>query len=58
MLDPKQIAEWSQAVATLAEICPPMWWGLFKGCKEEGFTDDQAMQLVVAFMKTEHSVKE
>ena len=58
MLDAKAMADWSQAIAGLTEMCPPMWWGLFKGCKEQGFTDEQAMRLVIAFIKSQENQKE
>ena len=50
--DPKQKHEHEQSLAFVAETCPRLWYGLYTRCIEEGFTQEQAMTLVVAFIKT------
>ncbi len=55
MLDAKKRAELAQSVAALSEMCPPMWWGLFDGCRKEGFTDEQAMELVKVYIASQGS---
>ena len=51
MLDSHKIAELEQAVASVGETMPPLHWALFKGYKEQGFTDEQAMRLVTAWIQ-------
>ena len=46
MLDGKQQAELEQSIAAQIEMFPPLWRGVFLGCKKEGFTDEQSMELV------------
>lgn len=32
------------------ELFPPIWWGLYVGLQEQGFTKDQALQLVKTYI--------
>ena len=57
MLDPKQRAEIDQANATLKEMLPPLWWALYKGCLKEGFTEYQAMSIVIAYVSAQAKVE-
>lgn len=50
MLDPKKIAEIDQAAAMLVETLPTMLHGLYKGCLEQGFTEPQAMSIVLKYL--------
>ena len=51
MLDPKQIADFDQAIVGLGEMLPAAWWKIYQGCKASGFTDEQALRLTIAFIQ-------
>ena len=55
MLNPKDEAEMAQGRAFLVENLPPLWWGLYFKCTEEGFTPNQAMDLVKEYISTAYS---
>ena len=53
MLDARKIHEIEQNSAAAMETLPAltmMWGELYRGCLAEGFTDAQAMRLVIAFI--------
>ena len=50
MLDPKQQHEAEQGAAYLTEFLPPSWWGIYSGCIKEGFSEQQAFELVRCWM--------
>ena len=45
---PEQIADMDQASKAMADTFPTLWWGLFKGCVDKGFTREEALELVKA----------
>lgn len=45
MLDDNVRAEFDQQRATIIETIPPLLWGFFNRCKEQGFTEEQAFDL-------------
>jgi len=51
MLDPKQISEFDQSAVFLSESLPPLLWKLFENSKNEGFNDNQAMEIVLTYIK-------
>ena len=57
MLDAKLRAEIDQSFEMMVEMLPPLWRGLFEGCKAKGFTDDQAMELVKIYILSQGSNK-
>lgn len=44
--------ELDQSIATIVEMFPIMWWGLYNGCVKQGFTEYQALELVKAYITT------
>ena len=36
--------------ASIRDRMPPLWWALYTGSREAGFTDEQALILVQAFI--------
>lgn len=50
MIDAKKQAEMDQATAFLAENVPPMLRKFFLNCVNEGFTEQQAMELTKAII--------
>ncbi len=46
MLDDKKRAETEQSIAAIRETLPAMWWGMYQGCIDQGFSTEQAMSLV------------
>ena len=50
MLDDKTRALLDQARAGLEETFPSLWHGLYSRCVEEGFTEEQALQLVRTYI--------
>ena len=57
MLDAKVRAEIDQSFEMMVEIFPPLWRGLFEGCREKGFTEEQAMELVKTYILSQGSNK-
>ncbi len=49
--EPWERAKLDQAMAELADTLPTMWWSLFDSCVKTGFSQDQAMRLVVEFIR-------
>ena len=47
MLHPKEIARLEQNLASLKEVYPQLLWAMYKGCCEVGFSEKQAMQIVL-----------
>jgi hypothetical protein len=45
-LKPHEIAGMDQNNQLIVDTYPAFWWGLYKGCREQGFTDSQAFALV------------
>lgn len=52
MLDDKVKAKLDQSSALLAEMLPPLWWGIYKACVDEGFTESQALELVKTYLSS------
>lgn len=50
-MTPKEISEIDQGGKLLADILPPLWRGLYVGCKEQGFDDEQAFELVKTYIR-------
>lgn len=55
MIDPNKLAEYDQNLAFACEHNPRLYWGLFKGYKEAGFTEEQAMDLIRTQIIAVHS---
>ena len=50
MINPKMQSDMDQAMAAMVEMFPPAWRGLYLGLVREGFTEEQAMRLLMAFI--------
>lgn len=50
----KQI-EMDQAMAAARDILPAMWWAIFNGCKNVGFTPAQAMNLTMCYVASQNA---
>ena len=51
-IDPKDLAAFDQDCKIICETFPPLWFSLYTGCVEEGFTEVQALELVKAYIPT------
>jgi hypothetical protein len=49
-MTPEERAEFDQSSALVADSLPPMWWRLYTGLIKEGFTKEQAMELLKTFI--------
>ena len=49
-LDPKVLAEFDQASQLVAETIPPLLYRLYVNLVDEGFTSEQAMDLVKSYL--------
>ena len=47
----KALAEMDQASAFVTDNFPKLWYGLFTRCKEEGFSEPQALELVKSYIE-------
>lgn len=43
-------AQRDQDLATIRDSLPAMWWSLYQGCIDAGFTETDAMKLVRTFI--------
>jgi len=50
-ITPKDVADLDQANKTIVDTFPKFWWGLYKENMDAGFTETQALELVVAFIQ-------
>ena len=44
---PEMIGDADGAFKALNDMLPPHWWSMYQGCLKEGFTDEQAMRLLL-----------
>lgn len=44
-------SNFDQELAQLRDAIPAIWWAVYTGCVEKGFTPDQALQLTIAFLQ-------
>lgn len=51
-MNPKDKAQLDQSAAALKELMPTMWWAVYSGCVNKGFTPDQAIKLTVAYIQS------
>jgi len=56
MIDDNKRAEIDQASAWLAECLPPLWWSLFEGCLQAGFTESNAIDLVKTYIVANNAI--
>lgn len=47
--------KFDQTIAEVRDRLPALWWALYIGCIEKGFTADQAMVLLKAFISSHNS---
>ena len=50
MIDPGKQAELDQAYTNLGETLSSLWWAIYHRCVDIGFTEDQAMNLLQAYI--------
>lgn len=41
-------AEFDQQLAEFKDTIPKLYWALYAGCQNEGFTKEEAMEIVIA----------
>lgn len=51
-ITPEEIAEMDQSTQLMVDTFPGLWWGLFKGCTDRGFTREEALELVKIQIRT------
>lgn len=51
-MDAAKIAERDQGIAELVDLLPRVWHGLYLEMQEQGFTPDQAFDLVKEYIHT------
>ena len=49
-MTPEKVAALDQAAATLVDYYPTLWWNLFKNLKGKGFTEEQAMIILLKYV--------
>lgn len=47
------LAALDQSNKTVIDTMPPFWWGMFEGLRQQGFTTDQSMQLLITYIKAQ-----
>lgn len=43
--------EFDQQCAEARDKLPQLWWSIYSGCLEKGFTEEQALTLTVEYIK-------
>ena len=51
-MDETKRAELDQMMMEMKEVWPAMFWGLYKGYQEQGFTEPQSFELVKTHILT------
>lgn len=46
----KKQAAADRAMSYLADTLPPLWWNLYKGCYESGFSPTESFQIVQTYI--------
>ena len=46
-----ELAGLGESCDVLADTLPPFWWQLFRNLMKEGFTEMQAMRLLITYIK-------
>jgi len=46
MIDPSKINEIEQAMTSVGEVSIPFYWKVYSCCLNEGFSKEQAMEIV------------
>jgi len=49
-MHPKDLSDLDQSAATLIELLPNMWAGLFKNLISNGVPEDHALQMVLTYI--------
>jgi hypothetical protein len=52
MLNDKARAELDQGIAMVKESLPQLWRGLYLGCVKAGFSPEESMKIVLAYIDT------
>lgn len=50
-MKPDELAEFDQNAAKLRESLPTMWWAVYSGCVDKGFTAEQSLVILLEFMR-------
>ncbi len=50
MIDPQMNSAFDQQRALLLELLPPLWRGIYGGCLEQGFSEQQAREILKAYI--------
>lgn len=52
-MTPSDQAKFDQATAALSDMLPTLWRGIYQGCINQGFTPEQSMELLIAYIATQ-----
>lgn len=47
----KNKARTDQNLAQIRDAVPSLWWAIYSGCIQQGFLEEQALRLVIAFIQ-------
>lgn len=56
-MTPDDVAKFEQGLAMIAENMPPHWRRMFINLKNEGFKDEEAMRLLIAYICKDGNMK-
>lgn len=48
-LSPKDLHDFEQSSAVISDFFPTLWWRMYQNLKSEGFTEEQAMQIICSY---------
>lgn len=50
----KALSEFDQAATLTAACFPSLWWKMYANCVQEGFSKEQALLLVIEFIRASY----
>lgn len=50
MINPQKQADLDQAIATVSENFPILWSSIYRGLQQQGFTENQAFELLKVYV--------
>jgi hypothetical protein len=50
-ITPEMVSELDGGFKAMSDMLPPHWGSIYKGCLTEGFTEEQAMRLLLKYIE-------
>lgn len=50
-ITPELVSEVDGGFKAMSDMLPPHWWSMYIGCLDQGFTEEQAMRLLLKYIE-------